>query len=160
MEPEPSTSHIDPGRLEIAEALGATAAVDVRSMEPEEILERTYRLGTDIAFEAVGSPRTLETAMELARPSGRVIAVGVNVEEHIPFNLMLAQSKETMIIPIYLGRDAFPEAIELLASGRIQGERLVSHRFPLEQAAEAMDTALNAGAGAVKVMIEVNGHPT
>ena len=147
---------IDPGRLAIAKALGATATVDVRGMEPEEILKSTDRLGVDIAFEAVGSSRTLETALHLVRPSSRVIAVGVNITERIPFNLMLAQSREATVIPIYLGRDAFPEAIELLSSGRIAGEQIVSHRFPLERAAEAMDTALNGGA-AVKVMIEVNG---
>ncbi len=93
--------------------------------------------------------------MHLARPSGRVIAVGVNITERIAFNMMLAQSKETTVIPIYLGRDAFGEAIELLASGRIRGDRLISHRFPLERATEAMDTALDGGE-AVKVLIEVN----
>ena len=147
---------IDPGRLAIAKALGATGTVDVRGMEPEEILKSTDPLGVDIAFEAVGSSRTLETALHLVRPSSRVIAVGVNITERIPFNLMLAQSREATVIPIYLGRDAFPEAIELLSSGRIAGEQIVSHRFPLERAAEAMDTALNGGV-AVKVMIEVNG---
>ena len=147
---------IDPARLEIAQALGASVTINARGMEPDQILDRTDRRGTDITFEAVGSPRTLETAMHLVRPSGRVVAVGVNITERIPFNLMLAQSKEATVIPIYLGRDAFPEAIELLASGRIDGERLVSHRFPLQQAGEAMDTALNSGSGAVKVLIEVN----
>ncbi|MXX46249.1 MAG: NAD(P)-dependent alcohol dehydrogenase [Acidimicrobiia bacterium] len=150
---------IDPGRLQIAEALDATTTADVRGMETEEIRRATHPTGTDITFEAVGSPRTLETAMELVRPSGRVVAVGVNVTEHIPFNMMLAQSREATVIPIYLGRDAFGEAIELLSSGRIQPEKLISHRFPLERAREAMDTALNSGAGAVKVMIEVNGQP-
>lgn len=147
---------VDPGRLQIAQALGATATVDVRGMEPDEIRQSTDRHGTDITFEAVGSPTTLETAMHLVRPGGRVIAVGVNIAERIPFNLMLAQSKETTVIPIYLGRDAFGEAIELLASQRIDGKRIVSNRFPLEKAAQAMDTALNGGE-AVKVMIEVNG---
>ncbi len=147
---------IDQGRLQIAEALGATATVDVRGLQPDEIRRHTDPAGADITFEAVGSPTTLETAMHLVRPSGRVVAVGVNIAEHIPFNLMLAQSREATVIPIYLGRDAFGEAIELLASGQIDGERIVSHRFALEKAAEAMDTALGGG-DAVKVMIEVNG---
>lgn len=147
---------IDPGRLQIAEALGATATVDVRGMSPDEIRQHTHQRGADLTFEAVGSPTTLETAIHLVRPSGRVVAVGVNIAEHIPFNLMLAQSREATVIPIYLGRDAFGEAIELLASGKIDGDRIVSHRFPLERAAEAMDTALGGGE-AVKVLIEVNG---
>lgn len=148
---------IDPGRLQIALEMGATSAVDVRGMDTDEIRRSTDRRGPDIAFEAVGSAGTLETAMRLVRRGGRVVAVGVNIAERIPFNMMLAQSRETTVIPIYLGRDAFPEAIELLASGRIDGERLISHRFPLYRAGEAMDTALQGGE-AMKVMIEVNGQ--
>ena len=152
---EVHVTDIDPGRLQIAEALGAAATLDVRGMEPDEIRRSTHRRGADITFEAVGSPRTLETAIHLVRPSGRVVAVGVNIAEHIPFNLMLAQSREATVIPIYLGRHAFGEAIDLLASQRIDGRRIVSHRFPLERASEAMDTALGGGE-AVKVLIEVN----
>ena len=65
---------IDPGRLAITETLGATAAVDLRGMNPEEIRKRTDPRGTEITFEAVGSPGTSESAMHLTRPGGRVIA--------------------------------------------------------------------------------------
>lgn len=145
-------------RLDLATRLGATAAINVGGLDHAEILERTDRLGADISFEAVGTPGTLETAMRLVRPGGKVVAVGVNIAERIPFNLMLSQSKEATVIPVYLGRDAFPEAIDLLASGRIDGDLLISHRFPLERTAEAMETSLEANTGAVKVMIEA-GRP-
>ena len=148
------STDINQSRLDLAAELGATGTVNVGGMQPGEILERTDPLGVDIAFEAVGSPGTLETALRMVRPGGRVVAVGVNIEERIPFNLMLAQSKEATVIPVYLGRDAFPEAIEFLASGRIAGKVLISHRFPLERTADAMDTALDGQSGAVKVMIE------
>ena len=151
------STDIDDERLALASDLGASTTVNVGGMGPQEILERTEPLGADVVFEAVGSPGTLETALHLVRPGGRVVAVGVNIKERIPFNLLLAQSKEATVIPIYLGRDAFPEAISLLASGRIDGSKLISHRFPLEGAADAMDTALNGASGAVKVMIEVAG---
>lgn len=151
------STDLDDGRLALAADLGATSAVNVGGLQPEEILERTEPSGADVVFEAVGTPGTLETALRLVRPGGRVVAVGVNTEERIPFNLLLAQSMEATVIPVYLGRDAFPEAISLLASGRIDGAKLISHRFPLERASEAMDTALSVSSGAVKVMIEVAG---
>ena len=141
-------------RLDLADRLGATGAVNVGGLGAGEILERTGPDGFDVSFEAVGTPGTLETAMRMVRPGGRVVAVGVNIAERIPFNMMLAQSKESTVIPVYLGRDAFPEAIDLLASERIDGDLLISHRFPLERTAEAMETALDANAGSVKVMIE------
>lgn len=144
---------LNQGRLDLATHLGATAAINVGGMDHSEILEMTDPLGADISFEAVGTPGTLDTAMRLVRPGGTVVAVGVNIAERIPFNLMLSQSKEATLVPVYLGRDAFPEAIDLLASGRIDGERLISHRFSLERTAEAMETSLDANSGAVKVMV-------
>ena len=149
------STDLDQSRLDIAAELGAAGTVDAGGLEAAEILERTEPSGVDVAFEAVGSPATLETALRVVRPGGRVAAVGVNIEGRIPFDLMLAQSKEATVIPVYLGRDAFPEAIELLSSGRIAGHLLVTHRFPLEKAAEAMETA-SVGGGAVKVMIETS----
>lgn len=142
------------GRLDLADRLGATGAINVGGLGAAEILERTDPAGFDVSFEAVGTPGTLETAMRMVRPGGRVVAVGVNIAARIPFNMMLAQSKESTVIPVYLGRDAFPESIELLASGRIDGDLLISHRFPLERTAEAMETSLDANSGAVKIMIE------
>ena len=142
------------GRLDLATQLGATAAINVGGLDHTEILAMTDPCGADVSFEAVGTPGTLETAMRLVRPGGKVVAVGVNIAERIPFNLMLSQSKEATVVPVYLGRDAFPEAIDLLASGRIDGELLISHRFPLERTAEAMETSLDANTGAVKVMIQ------
>jgi len=144
---------LNQGRLDLARQLGATAAVNVGGLDLAEILDATDRLGADVSFEAVGTPGTLETAMRLVRPGGTVVAVGVNIAERIPFNLMLSQSKEATLVPVYLGRHAFPETIDLLGSGRIDGELLISHRFPLERAAEAMETSLDANTGAVKVMI-------
>ena len=148
------------GRLDLAEQLGATGALHVGGLGAGEILERTDPAGFDVAFEAVGTPGTLETSMRMVRPGGRVVAVGVNIAERIPFNMMLAQSKESTVIPVYLGRNAFPEAIELLASGRIDGNLLISHRFPLDRTAEAMETSLGANTGAVKVMVEAGTKST
>ncbi len=149
---------LNQGRLDIASYLGATGALDVGGLGADEILERTDPSGFDVTFEAVGTSGTLETAMRAVRPGGRVVAVGVHISERIQFNMMLAQSKESTVIPIYLGRNAFPEAVELLGSGRIDGDRLISHRFPLAGAAEGMETALDANTGAVKVMIEVGSN--
>ncbi len=149
------STDVDDGRLELSQSLGATAALNVAGLGSEKILEGLSTGAPDVVFEAVGSPGTLETAVRLVRPGGLVVAVGVNIEERIPFNLMLIQSKEVTVVPIYLGRDAFPEAISLLASGRIDGHKLISHRLPLARTAQAMDIAMGGRAGAVKVMIEV-----
>lgn len=150
---------INTTRLAAATRLGVTEAIDVSDLSDEDLRKKVNPSGADVVFEAVGQARTYATALEVVRPGGRIVAVGVNADEVIPFNLMLAQAKEATLIPVYLGRNAFPEAIELLADGLIDSEALISHRFPLDKTDEAMatasgDSATGSASSAIKVLIE------
>lgn len=144
---------INRNRLRAAERMGAWPVDVSRDISTEKLLAKTEPDGLDVVYEAVGGPVTLETALEVVRPGGKVVAVGVCAEERIPFNLMLAQSKEATVIPVFLGRDAFPEAIELLSSGEVDGEALLGEPFPLEQAGLAMQMAAAGADGPIKMMI-------
>ena len=144
---------INASRLAIAEKLGVSTALDVRGLASSDIADRIGEREIDVAIEAVGAAATVDTALRLVRPGGRVVAVGVNADEQIPFDLMLAQEKEVTVVPVYLGRDAFPQAIDHLASGRIDADLLITDRFPLDLTADAFATAAGGG-DAVKVMVE------
>lgn len=153
-------SDLNQFRLGTAQTMGATAIVDARVDSATAINRFTDGRGVDIAFEAVGHPATIETAMQAVRPGGKLILIGVSSEAHVPINLMLAQSREITIIPIYLGRDAFPAALSLLASGRVQAEAMITHVFSLSDAAEAFDTAVNSQHEAIKVMFDMTQAPS
>lgn len=144
---------INKRRLRAAEKLGAWPVDVSRDIPTEKLLAKTEPDGLDVVYEAVGGPVTLETALQVVRPGGKVVAVGVCSEERIPFNLMLAQSREANVIPVFLGRDAFPEAIELLSSGAVDGEVLLGEPFPLEQTDLAIQMAAAGADGPIKIMI-------
>lgn len=149
-------SDLDDFRLEKARQLGATAAINAKDDAVKVINELTDAQGVDVVFEAVGHHLTLEAGLNIVRPGGTLLVIGVSPEEHVSFNMMLAQSKEVTVIPVYLGRDAFPSALDLLASGQVDGELIVTHTFPLSDAKEAMDTAAYQKDKAIKVMFDMN----
>ncbi|MEO1663550.1 MAG: NAD(P)-dependent alcohol dehydrogenase [Chloroflexota bacterium] len=144
---------MDEARLEMAQALGADVVLHAAGNVEREIMAMTDDRGVDVAFEAVGLPATIETALRVVRAGGNLTLIGVTPEKTVPFNLMLAQAKEVDIAPVYLGRDAFPAALELLASGRVNGQAIITHRFPLMDMATAMDTAVQRKDNAVKVIV-------
>lgn len=149
-------SDLDDFRLKKAEQIGASVTMNAKDDAVKRIHELTHGAGVDIVFEAVGHHATLEAGLNMVRPGGKLVVIGVSPEEHVSFNMMLAQAKEVQVIPIYLGRDAFPTALELLALGRVDAELIVTHSFSLTDAKIAMDTAALQKDNAIKVMFEID----
>lgn len=148
-------SDLDESRLDKAVQLGVTRAIHARDDVVQRVKDATDGAGVDIAFEAVGHHSTLEAGLNMVHPGGTLVVIGVSPEEHVSFNMMLAQSKEIKVIPIYLGRDAFPEALDLLASGEVNAEVIVTHTFSISDAKQAMETATYRKDNAVKVMFDM-----
>ena len=113
--------------------------------------------GADVAVDASGIPGTFLPAVDALRDGGTLIEVGAFVDlGAVPFNPAILCGRNLTLIGVG-GEDAraYPGTLELLARHheRIPFGRLVTHRFPLERAAEAMQTALREGA-AMKVVVE------
>lgn len=114
--------------------------------------------GYDVVLDAVGSTASLEDAVARVRPRGRIGLLGSFWE---PASLALAFCmKEIELLPSMTYRcgasgRSFEEAVSLLAAARDIPERLVSHRFPLEGAAEAFQVAGDRASGAIKVCFDV-----
>jgi threonine dehydrogenase-like Zn-dependent dehydrogenase len=146
----------------LAEELGATTVL--RERESGAAIERlrglTGGFGAEYVFETVGGHGdTLDLSWELARPQGTVGVLGVFVyPDRIPVRLLRPLIRELWVTfphcyGVLEGRHDFEVAIELIASGRAPVERLVTHRFPLEQAPEAFRTAADKSTGSVKVQL-------
>ena len=145
---------VDPVRLQMAADLGASKTIDATQDSVATLMELTSGAGADVVFEAVGAAATFDQAVAMTRPGGQLCIIGVCPEAKITINFMDAQAKELTILPVYLGRNAFPAALALLADGRVDGRAIVTHRFPLTEMATAMDTAVQRRENAVKVLVK------
>ena len=131
---------IDPleSRQQAALAMGA----DLAFADASQVRAATNGRGADYVFEAVGKPALQEMAVEIARPGGTVIFSGLSSNgsaTNIP-GARLVREEKTVMGSYYGTCDAhrdFPIYAEMYREGRLPLDRLVSHRYRLDQINEA-----------------------
>lgn len=147
-------------RLKMAKAFGADHTINVCNTVQEEriqlVRDWTRGRGVDVAIECVGFPEAIPEALHMLRRGGMYLMEGVFVDMgDIPLNPHLIVSKGLRIIGLsnhpFTG---YRPSMELMLRYQDQMplNTFVTHRFPLEQAQEAMDTAL--GLECMKVAFE------
>jgi alcohol dehydrogenase len=146
---------LDANRIAQARNFGATHGVS--SADPDwrqKVMALTDGWGVDVAVEAVGLPATFEMATQIVRPGGHVANVGVHGK---PVSLRL-QDLWIHNITISMGlvnTNTTPMLLRLIAEGRLDVDKFVSHRFQLDDMLAAYDTFGRAAeTKALKVIIE------
>jgi len=139
-------------RLEAAKQLGADIALkpddDVRGV----IGQLTSMLGADVAIEAVGTPETFETCVDLVRPGGRIANVGVHGH---PATLHLESlwSRNVTITTGLVDTFQTPRLLSMVTSGQLHLDSLVTHRFGIDEMMDAYDVFSRADeSNALKVV--------
>jgi len=152
--------------LEIARDLGAIAVINSKKVDAgEEIRALTAGKGVDLSFECAGGeqmPETLELAASSTRIGGKVIIVGGFEQGKTPISLNWQQLQMGQIHLIFSASyafwDIYPEikiCLELLAKGKLDAKKMISHRFALQEINQAFETAENkAQSGALFVALE------
>jgi len=143
-------------RLELARELAANDAVDTGGgFGPAA--ERAPG-GYDAVVDATGVPAVIEQTIQLARPGGRVLWFGVAPDDAVarikPFDVF---RKGLAVHSSYTSLRNSVQALDLLRSGRVRVDRLVTHRLPLERFEEAI-ALLADPEGAMKVQLVPGGH--
>jgi L-iditol 2-dehydrogenase len=96
----------------------------------------------DVVVEAAWGDAAVEQAIEIVRPGGRVVLVGIPSEDRCAFKHSTTRRKGLTVVFSRRMKHCYPRAIRLVESGQVDVHSLITHRFPLARAAEAF--ALNA----------------
>lgn len=146
-----------PERLEMAKAMGADFVIDFSKVDPvEEIMRLTEGRGVDAAIEALGLQQTFESSLRVLKPGGTLSSLGVYSEDlKIPLAAFHAGLGDNKIVTSLCpgGKERMRRLMNVIASGRIDLEPLVTHRFRLEQIEEAYELFANQRDGVLKVAI-------
>jgi len=144
-------------RRKAAVRLGADLVLDPSRGDLADQLRNSEQLGAggyplvDAVLECSGSAEALQQGIELVRPAGRVVLVGLHGQATaIDLNRILV--KELTLFGAYAYRTEFDEAIRLLADGQLRQEALVSHTFPLDEIEQAFAVQSDP-ADSVKVIV-------
>jgi 2-desacetyl-2-hydroxyethyl bacteriochlorophyllide A dehydrogenase len=107
----------------------------------------------DVVFECAGNPAAPELAIELVRSRGIVVLLGV-LEEPVPISQLVLMIKEAQVRASFAyRRKEFQEAIDLLASGKLPGDRLITGTAPLEDAQGMFERLENPATEDIKILL-------
>jgi len=145
---------LDPSKLDLALKLGATDALNPADGDPvARVLSLTDGKGADCSWEAVGSTRPIDTAIRSVRKGGRVGLVG-NVSAKVDFPLQSVVTREITLHGSCACAGEFPDAIAMIADGRVSVDPLITHRGGLADAPGFFDRLHSCEPGFLKVMIQ------
>ncbi len=109
----------------------------------------------DVAIEAAWGGAAIEQAVEITRPGGRIVLVGIPAEDRCAFRHSTARRKGLTVVFSRRMKHTYPRAIELVSAGRVDVHSLISHRFRLEETADALAMCAGYQDNIVKAII----HP-
>ena len=147
---------MEDARLKMARKLGADYVINITEEDPVEAIKRlTNGYGTDVAIEAVGSPKAITQAMRATRRGGRLNIFGVSPQDAVwevkPFELY---DKELTITTSYRSPFTFQRAVKIVSSRKVKLKPLISHVFRLEEIQRAFEVAEKRLEDAVKVLVK------
>ena len=128
-----------PHRREAALRLGADPVLDPARVDEAQLAELTG-IGVDVAFEIAGTDDAVQLAVAVVRAGGRVVLAGIPGDDSIRLPASNSRRKGLTIAMSRRMNDTYPRAIALAETGKID-LGIVSHQFPLAQAADAMSLA-------------------
>jgi threonine dehydrogenase-like Zn-dependent dehydrogenase len=144
-------------RLDMARDLGADLVVNPERDDLVALIRgETDGYGADISIEAVGGAQTgtFVQACRLTASQGKVIVLGSFKTDEAPIPIVDMKFREIEVIGSQGHPRTFAPTLELIASGELPAARMITHRFPLDGAAEAFRLLSDRGDGVMKVVIE------
>lgn len=140
-------------RLKVA---GNNGAGWTGNPEEENIVEKIARenpLLLDAVFECCGQQSALDQAVELLKPGGKLMLVGIPETDRVTFVIDKIRRKEICVQNVRRQCGCLRPTLALMAGGKLKADFMITHRFGFEQTGEAFDLVAGYADGVVKAMI-------
>ncbi|MDQ7829203.1 MAG: zinc-binding dehydrogenase [Armatimonadota bacterium] len=143
-------------RLRLGRELGADHTINVREADVvQEVRRLTDGLGVDLVLECAGAPNAVNEALYATKRGGRICLAAFS-RDPVPVDTAhLVRHNITLYGIRGEGRGAVRRGLALMAQGKISGRPFITHRFPLDQLPQALETAARRLDDAIKVVVTV-----
>jgi L-iditol 2-dehydrogenase len=150
------TSDLYPARLTIANSFGLKNTVDASKADVgQTVREMTEGRGADAVILAVGGSGLIRPAMDATRPGGRVLLFAQTVRGEATIDPAAVCVDEKTLLGSYSASvDLQDESVRFVMNREMDLERLISHRFPLEDSVEALNLAAHPQPDSMKIVIQ------
>jgi 2-desacetyl-2-hydroxyethyl bacteriochlorophyllide A dehydrogenase len=134
---------ISPARLKLARELGADIVINGKEVDALATVQEITGIGAygvgaraDIVIEASGVPSLLADAISMTRAGGK-LRIAALYEGVVPIDANQIVQKEMSVAGTFAYRGEFSQVLQMLSSGQVTAEPLITHTFSLDQAADA-----------------------
>jgi L-iditol 2-dehydrogenase len=151
------TTDTFPARRALSERFGSEAAYDPREPAFEEALRRaTGGRGADLAIVAASVPGIVQQAMRISRPGSRVLLFAqTSHQERVEVSgADICVGERTLCGAYSASIDLQKQSADLVFSGELPVEELISHRVPLEQIRSGIELALHPNEQSLKIVVQ------
>jgi len=112
--------------------------------------------GLDVVYECAGQQETIDQALALLKPGGKLMLIGIPREEKLYFCPDLMRRKEISVINVRRQNHCTPKAIDLIAQKKVNLDYMITHTFDFDQTAEAFELVAGYRDGVIKALIKVS----
>ena len=141
-------------RLQLARECGAIWTGNPAKADVVAEVKAKEPLLLDVVFECCGKQEAIDQAVELLKPGGKLMVIGIPEFERWSFPVDQMRHKEICVQNVRRQNHTVEETLELMEQGTIDVSKMVTHRFPFAQTKEAFDLVTGYRDGVMKAMID------
>ena len=140
-------------RLALARKMGTAGTANPDREDVVEAVLQQMPLGVDLVFECCGQQEAMDQAVQLLKPGGKIMIVGIPEQDTWTFSVDELRHKEIAIQNVRRQNDCVQEALDLIGTGRVNVDPLITHHFPFEETDKAYELVAGYRDGVMKAMI-------
>ncbi len=143
-------------RLDFAKAKGATMCVNVKTANfCDSVLTATASQGADVVIECSGTKAGIASTVDLVKPGGTVVFMGLPAEDEVPYNVSRLIWKEAQIKTSFRYRNCYADALNAIKSGKIDLSGFITDEFLFENLPEAFEYVCANAERVIKTVIKM-----
>ncbi len=147
------TDKID-DRVEVAKKVGADWAGNPDKQNIVDDITNLKPSGLDVVFECCGQQEALDEAIELLRPGGKLMLIGIPAVDRISFVIDRMRRKEICIQNVRRQVDCVQETLDMIDDKEIDVDFMATHHFTFDKTKDAFDLVANYSDGVIKAIID------
>ncbi len=140
-------------RVDFARKIGAKKALN--PLKENIIMEfaSANESGVDVVFECCGQQEAMDQAIDIVKPGGKIMLIGIPEFDHWEFNADKFRRKEIQLINVRRQNHSLEETLNLIESGKINVLPMATHKFSFENTKQAFDLVAAYDDNVMKALI-------
>jgi L-iditol 2-dehydrogenase len=151
-------SDVVPFRRQLATEMGVTAVIDpMNENVNNRLAELTNGKGIDVIIETSGNARAVSDTLKQVNRGGRVVLVGLPTVSDIPIDIPHLIDSEIDVYGVFRYANTYPAAIQALSRSNLNIEKIITHKYSLDDVKKAVEVARTQKDTSIKVIIYPDG---